>query len=132
MVWREGCAVSVSTVGCTLTRLRAWGHSVEPALVRGGRWRWRRGPRAAVGPAAPVGYTPQRHGDLIEIDTTAVARLAADSLYRAGCGLPQGCAVRLPLRRLRKPLNARGLVIRLRTQGKRMAMKIWQTTTRGG
>ena len=69
---REGCAVSVSTVGRTLTRLRALGHLVEPALVRGGRRRWRRRRARPYAQRLPWGYTPQRPGDLVEIDTTPV------------------------------------------------------------
>ena len=72
MVWREGCAVSVSTVGRTLTRLRALGHIVEPPLVRGGLRRWRRGRARPYAQRLAWGYSPQRPADLIEIDTTPV------------------------------------------------------------
>src|SRR5579864_8738427 len=39
---REGCAVSVSTIGRTLRRLRALGQLAEPAIVRASQRRWRR------------------------------------------------------------------------------------------
>jgi len=60
MLRREGCAVSVSTVGRTLTRLRALGHIVEPPLVRGGLRRWRRGRARPYAQRLAWGYSPQR------------------------------------------------------------------------
>lgn len=69
---REGCPVSVSTIGRTLTRLRALGQLDEPAVVRGGRRRWRRRRARPYAQRLPWGYVPRRPGDLVEIDTTPV------------------------------------------------------------
>jgi transposase InsO family protein len=62
---REGWTVSASTVGRTLTRLRAMGHLGDPAVVRGRRAR----PYAQ---RLPWGYVPRAPGDLVAIDTTPV------------------------------------------------------------
>ena len=67
---REGCPVSASTVGRTLTRLRALGHLNEPAVVRNRRRRSRRARPYAQ--RLPWGYRPERPGDLVEIDTTPI------------------------------------------------------------
>lgn len=68
---REGCQVSESTIGRTLTRLRALGHLDEPAVVRSRRRRARRARPYAH--RRPWGDQPERPGDLVEIDTTPVA-----------------------------------------------------------
>lgn len=68
---REGCQVSVSTIGRTLARLRALGQLDEPAVVRGRR-RWRRRRARPYAQRVPWGYVPRRPGDLVEIDTTPV------------------------------------------------------------
>ena len=69
---REGCPVSVATIGRTLTRLRALGQLDEPAVVRAGRRRWRRRRARPYAQRFPWGFVPQRPGDLVEIDTTPV------------------------------------------------------------
>jgi len=69
---REGWTVSESTVGRTLTRLRAQGQLVEPAVVRAGRARWRRRRARPYAQRLPWGYTPAQPGDLVEIDATPV------------------------------------------------------------
>jgi len=69
---REGWIVSASTVGRTLTRLRAKGQLVEPAVVRAARRRWRRRRARPYAERRPWGYTPQQPGDLVQIDTTPV------------------------------------------------------------
>jgi transposase InsO family protein len=72
LLHREGWAVSVSTVGRTMTRLRAIGQLREPAVVRASlarRTRRRRRPHAQ---RKPWGYRPQAPGDLVEIDTMVV------------------------------------------------------------
>jgi putative transposase len=72
LVRREGCAVSDSTIGRTLTRLRALGQLNEPAVVRAVARRWRRRRARPYAQRLPWGYVPQRPGDLVEIDTTPV------------------------------------------------------------
>lgn len=69
---REGWTVSVSTVGRTLTRLRARGHLVEPAVVRAGRARWRRRRARPYAHRRPWDYVPQQPGDLVAIDSTPI------------------------------------------------------------
>ena len=68
---REGWTVSASTVGRTLTRLRAVGQLVEPPVVRAqqARRRWR--PRIHAR-RKPWEYVPQRPGDLVAIDSTPI------------------------------------------------------------
>ena len=61
----------MSTVGRTLTRLRAVGQLVEPAVVRAGRRRWWRRARPYA-TRLPWGYVTRAPGDLVEIDTTPI------------------------------------------------------------
>jgi putative transposase len=73
---REGCVVSASTVGRTLTRLRRLGQLREPPVVRAALVKRRR--RARRRPYArrkPWGFLPQAPGDLVQIDTTMVTVL---------------------------------------------------------
>ncbi len=72
---REGCTVSESTVGRTLTRLRALGQLREPAVVRVGRARWRRRRARPYAQRLPWGFVPQAPGDLVEIDATPIEAL---------------------------------------------------------
>ncbi|HLW59487.1 MAG TPA: integrase core domain-containing protein [bacterium] len=69
---REGWTVSASTVGRTLTRLRAHGQLVEPAVVRTGQARWRRRRARPYAQRLPWGYTAAQPGDLVEIDATPI------------------------------------------------------------
>jgi transposase InsO family protein len=69
---REGCAVSASTIGRTLRRLRALGQLDEPAVVRVAQRRGRRRRARPYAQRFPWGYVPRRPGDLVEIDTTPV------------------------------------------------------------
>jgi transposase InsO family protein len=69
---REGCAVSASTIGRTLRRLRALGQLDEPAVVRATQRRGRRRRARPYAQRFPWGYVPRRPGDLVEIDTTSV------------------------------------------------------------
>lgn len=60
---------SISTVGRTLTRLRARGALREPAIVRAAQQRrWRRGPRPYAR-RKPWTFIPRAPGDLVQIDT---------------------------------------------------------------
>jgi putative transposase len=68
---QEGWAVSASTIGRTLTRLRRLGQLVEPAAVRGTRRSRRRAPRLYAR-RKPWDYVPQRPGDLVELDATLI------------------------------------------------------------
>jgi transposase InsO family protein len=68
---QDGWAVSASTVGRTLTRLRRLGQLVEPAAVRGTRRGRRRAPRLYAR-RKPWDYIPQRPGDLVELDATPI------------------------------------------------------------
>lgn len=68
---QEGWAVSASTVGRTLTRLRRVGQLQEPASVRGARRSKRRVPRPYAR-RKPWDYHPQRPGDLVQLDTTPI------------------------------------------------------------
>jgi putative transposase len=68
---QEAWAVSASTVGRTLTRLRRLGQLAEPAVVRGARRRRRRAPRLYAR-RKPWDYIPQRPGDLVELDATPI------------------------------------------------------------
>jgi putative transposase len=72
LLGREGCPVSASTIGRTLTRLRALGQLNEPAVVRATAQRRRRRRARPHAQRLPWGYAPQRPGDLVEIDTTRV------------------------------------------------------------
>ncbi|TMJ09277.1 MAG: transposase [Bacillati bacterium ANGP1] len=69
---RDGWTVSESTVGRTLTRLRAKGQLREPAIVRATRTRWRRRRARPYAQRFPWGYVPQAPGDLVEIDATPI------------------------------------------------------------
>lgn len=69
---RDGWAVSASTVGRTLTRLRALGQLQEPAVVRAGRRRWRRRRARPYARRLPWGYVARAPGDLVQIDTTPI------------------------------------------------------------
>lgn len=69
---REGWSVSASSVGRTLTRLRAKGQLIEPAIVRTGRSRWRRRRARPYAQRLPWGFVPHAPGDLVAIDTTPV------------------------------------------------------------
>ncbi|HLY21809.1 MAG TPA: integrase core domain-containing protein [bacterium] len=69
---REGCTVSASTIGRTLTRLRALGQLEEPAVVRAAQQRRRRRRARPYAQRFPWGYVPRQPGDLVEIDTTPV------------------------------------------------------------
>ncbi len=71
LLQREGWIVSASTVGRTLTRLRGIGQLREPAVVRARRKAKRRWPRPYAR-RKPWDYIPQRPGDLVELDATAV------------------------------------------------------------
>lgn len=75
LLCREGWTVSESTVGRTLTRLRAKGQLHEPAVVRVGRARWRRRRARPYAQRLPWGYVPQAPGDLVEIDATPIEAL---------------------------------------------------------
>ncbi|HKX16383.1 MAG TPA: integrase core domain-containing protein [bacterium] len=68
----EGWTVSESTVGRTLTRLRAKGQLREPAIVRASRSRWRRRRARPYAKRLPWGFTPEQPGDLVQIDATPV------------------------------------------------------------
>jgi len=72
LLHREGWSVSVSTVGRTLTRLRAIGQLREPAVVRASLARHRRRIRRPYAQRKPWGYRPRAPGDLVEIDTMVV------------------------------------------------------------
>jgi transposase InsO family protein len=72
---REGRRVSASTVGRTLTRLRARGQLQEPAVVRVGRARWRRRRARPYAQRLPWGFVPQAPGDLVAIDATPMEAL---------------------------------------------------------
>ncbi len=70
---REGWAVSASTVGRTLTRLRALGHLRAPAVVQAQRLRrQRRSRRRRYAQRKPWDYVPRAPGDLVQIDTTPI------------------------------------------------------------
>ncbi|HYM92067.1 MAG TPA: integrase core domain-containing protein [bacterium] len=69
---RDGWPVSASTVGRTLTRLRAKGQLVEPAVVHVGRARWRRRRARPYAQRLPWGFVPHAPGDLVAIDATPV------------------------------------------------------------
>jgi transposase InsO family protein len=72
---REGWSISNATVGRTLARLRAKGQLREPPVVVAElqRRRRRQARRARVyARRLPWGYRPQRPGDLVQIDTTAI------------------------------------------------------------
>lgn len=70
---REGIRVSVSTVGRVLDRLRRAGQLREPPLVVERREkRLRRRHRRPYAQRKPRGYTPQRPGDLVQVDTTPI------------------------------------------------------------
>jgi len=69
---REGWEVSVSTVGRTLTRLRAVGQLREPAVVRAARRRWRRRRARPYAQRRPWGYVAAAPGDLVQLDTTPI------------------------------------------------------------
>ena len=69
---RDGWRVSVSTVGRTLTRLRAAGQLVEPAVVRVGRARWRHRRARPYAQRLPWGYVAQSPGELVELDATPI------------------------------------------------------------
>lgn len=69
---REGWTVSASTVGRTLTRLRALGQLREPAVVRVGHARWRRRRARPYAQRLPWGLVPQQPGDLVAIDSTPI------------------------------------------------------------
>jgi transposase InsO family protein len=68
---REGATISASTVGRTLTRLRAIGQLTEPAVVRAARKGKRRWPRPYAR-RKPWDYHPRRPGDLVELDAMAI------------------------------------------------------------
>jgi len=72
LVRREGCQVSESTIGRTLTRLRKLGQLDEPAVVRVASRRWRRRRARPYAQRLPWGYVPTRPGDLVEVDTPPV------------------------------------------------------------
>jgi len=72
---REGWTVSDSTVGRTLTRLRAKGPLVEPAVVRARPARWKRCRARPYAQRLPWGLVLQAPGDLVEIDTTPIEAL---------------------------------------------------------
>jgi transposase InsO family protein len=68
---QEGWTVSASTVGRTLSRLRARGQLQEPAVVRAQHAkRHRRRRRRRYAQRKPWDYVPRVPGDLVEIDTT--------------------------------------------------------------
>ncbi len=69
---REGWTISVSTVGRTLTRLRAIGQLREPAVVRASLARRTRRLRRPHAQRKPWAYRPRAPGDLVEIDTMVV------------------------------------------------------------
>jgi putative transposase len=69
---QDGWTVSASTVGRTLTRLRAKGQLHEPAVVRTARSRWRRRRARPYAKRLPWGYTPAQPGDLVQIDATPI------------------------------------------------------------
>ncbi|MGH2425699.1 MAG: integrase core domain-containing protein [bacterium] len=71
LLHREGRTASASTVGRTLTRLRAVGQLREPAVVRAHRKGTRRWSRPYAR-RKPWDYRPQRPGDLIELDATPI------------------------------------------------------------
>src|SRR6266852_5747334 len=73
---QDGWAVSASTVGRTLTRLRRLGQLVEPAAVRGTRRGRRRAPRLYAR-RKPWDYIPQRPSDLVELDATPIEVIPA-------------------------------------------------------
>ncbi len=83
LLQREGLHTSVSTVGRTLTRLRATGQLQEPAVVRAQQRRHRR----VLRPYArrkPWTYRPRAPGDLVQIDTCG----SRSSWGCAGCSSP--------------------------------------------
>jgi transposase InsO family protein len=70
---QEGWTVSASTVGRTLTRLRAVGQLREPAVVRAQQVRrQRRSRRRRYAQRKPWDYVPRAPGDLVQIDTTPI------------------------------------------------------------
>ncbi|HET8679591.1 MAG TPA: integrase core domain-containing protein [bacterium] len=70
---REGWRVSASTVGRTLSRLRALGYLREPVVVQARRERRLRRRRwQRYGQRKPWHYVPRAPGDLVQIDTTPV------------------------------------------------------------
>lgn len=77
LLGREGVAISGSTVGRAMNRLKARGLLVEPVNVRQAKLarRRRRKPRYAV--RRPKGYRVEGPGDLVEVDTLQV-RLCPD------------------------------------------------------
>lgn len=69
---REGWTVSVSTVGRTLTRLRAAGQVSEPPVVRAQLAKRRRRRTRPHARRKPWDYIPHAPGDLVQIDTTPI------------------------------------------------------------
>ena len=69
---REGWTVSVSTVGRTLTRLRAAGQVSEPPVVRAQLAKRRRRRTRPHARRKPWEYIPHAPGDLVQIDTTPI------------------------------------------------------------
>jgi len=76
LVWllhQEGWAVSASTVGRTLMRLRGLGQLREPPIVRTQRARrLRRSRRRRYAQRKPWAYVPRAPGNLVQIDTTPI------------------------------------------------------------
>lgn len=71
LLQREGIALSASTVGRVLQRLKARGALREPRRLR--RWRrWLPRPHAQ---RLPQGYRVQQPGDLVQVDTLDIAVL---------------------------------------------------------
>jgi len=69
---REGWTVSASTVGRTLTRLRAAGQLHEPPVVRAQLAKRRRRRPRPHARRKPWDYRPQQPGDLVAIDSTPI------------------------------------------------------------
>lgn len=73
LLYREGCQISVATIGRTLSRLRAVGQLREPAVVQARRVRrLRRSQRRRYAQRKPWAYVPRQPGDLVELDSTPV------------------------------------------------------------
>lgn len=84
LLQREGLATSISTVGRTLTRLRAQGRLNEPAIVTAklaGKRRKQTGKRPYA-LRKPWGYPVKEPGDLVQVDTVHVYPLPGSRRYQ--------------------------------------------------
>lgn len=84
LVSKEGFRTSISTVGRTLTRLRAKGHLNEPAIVvaRLSGIRRRKSHKRPYAIRKPWDYQVQQPGDLVEVDTVHVYPVPGERRYQ--------------------------------------------------